>query len=142
MESQKISYDALKLAHDGKDAVLRLVAAISQSEVSSSCYAFKSRIKPDEKLVEKVNRKRKAKPEYKLTDITDVIGLRLVTLFRRDMPDVLNNVLALINHSVALNPNPFLKGSIEQLIIFSIDPTHDKVAHQIKESMSQIGGIM
>jgi len=139
MDSHQISYDALKLAHDGKNIELNLITAIAQSQVSDSCYAFKSRIKPESRLVEKVSRKQKAKPDYKLTDITDVIGLRLVTLFRRDMPDVLASVVALIDHRIELTPNPFKKGSIEQLIIYSINPAHDKIAHQIKEDMSQYG---
>lgn len=139
MKSHQVSYDALKLAHDGKNIELNLITAISQSQVSDSCYAFKSRVKPESKLVEKVDRKRKAKPSYKLTDITDVIGLRLVTLFRRDMTDVLANVVALVNHNVELNPNPFKQGSVEQLIIYSINPTHDKMAHQIKDDMLKLG---
>lgn len=98
MEKNLVLYDALRLETDAKTMERELIVAITQSKISSSCYAFKSRVKPEGKLYEKLCRKQKTKPSYKLTDITDVIGLRLVTLFRKEMPDVLENVIALIAH--------------------------------------------
>ena len=131
MEKNLVLYDALRLETDAKAMERELIVAITQSKISSSCYAFKSRVKPEDKLYEKLCRKQKTKPSYKLTDITDVIGLRLVTLFRKEMPDVLESVIALITHENNLYPNPFVKGSIEQLIIYSTNPTHDTIAHKI-----------
>jgi len=131
MEKNLVLYDALRLETDAKMIENELIVAITQSKISLSCYAFKSRVKPEEKLFEKLCRKQKTKPNYKLTDITDVIGLRLVTLFRKEMPDVLDSVIALITHENNLYPNPFVKDSIEQLIIYSTNPTHDTIAHKI-----------
>lgn len=132
-----ILYDALKLETDANSIVGDLIAAIALSKISPSCYAFKSRVKPEGKLYEKLKRKQKTKSGYVLTDIKDVIGLRLVTLFRKEMPDVVSSVISLINHEINLHPNPFLKNSIEELIIYSANPAHDAIAHQISSTLTE-----
>lgn len=53
--------------------------------LTAACYAYKYRVKGKEELLEKVKRKITEKPEYKITDITDAIGVRFVTLFKGEM---------------------------------------------------------
>jgi ppGpp synthetase/RelA/SpoT-type nucleotidyltranferase len=52
-----------------------MMAALRQTPISQICYAFRSRVKTEDRLIEKKARKLPEKPEYKLEDITDVIGV-------------------------------------------------------------------
>ncbi len=91
---------------------------LRDSKLSELCYAYKIRTKPEVKLLEKVTRKVPDKPGYSLADITDVVGLRLVALFRAEMVDIFEGVLSAITHANGVNPNPFSKGCPEQVIIY------------------------
>ncbi|EKE06186.1 MAG: RelA/SpoT protein [uncultured bacterium] len=125
------SYYELMLEKDGIQAENELLAALQQSGIFKKCYAHKSRVKPEKKLVEKIERKRKEKLDYNLQCITDVVGIRLVTLFRADMPSVFETILDIINHNYSLDPNPFLKEGLEEVTIYYTNP-NDNIRHLIK----------
>lgn len=137
--AQQEKYQALKLERDGKDAEKDLLHLISQAFQNISCYAYKSRVKPETRLLEKLERKRAAKPDYTLQSITDVVGLRIVTLFRREMPDVVRQIASLINHDLPITPNAFERCCLKEVIIYSTNPSFDEIAHSIKEYFIEIG---
>lgn len=128
-------YTALTLESEGDKARHSLMSSLTQSDLLKMCYAYKSRVKSEEKLLEKKNRKIEEKPEYTLSSITDVIGVRFVTLFRDDMPKVFERLADIINHNDSLHPNPFLKGHFEEIIIYHTNP-YDEVKAKIEEILS------
>lgn len=131
-------YKALLLESKGRGSQEALAIFLGQSDIAPGCYAYKFRVKPKEKLIEKIHRKLKEKPDYKIEKITDVVGLRLVTLFRHDMADVFQKVISAIMHINAPSPNPFLKGTIEEIIIYSTNPKYDaEIISAIKDSFLQ-----
>ncbi|NTV12823.1 MAG: RelA/SpoT domain-containing protein [Desulfobulbaceae bacterium] len=133
-----VRYKALRLQTCGEKAEQSLQAALVQSKIFSKCYAHKSRVKNEKKLLEKVTRKQSKKPEYCLSHITDVIGVRFVTLFRLEMPEVFEHLIKIINHDDGLNPNPFCKGVIEEVIIYETS-RYDDNTRLIKEVASKQG---
>lgn len=138
-DKQDNKYKALLLESKGLEAQKVLTIFLGQSDIAPICYACKLRVKPKDKLIEKIQRKLKEKPDYKLEKITDVVGLRLVTLFRHDMADVFQKVVAAIMHINAPNPNPFCKGAIEEIIIYSTNPKYDEIIPAIKDNFLQYG---
>lgn len=139
MTAQKEEILALRLERDGKEAERELLHLISQAFRNIPCYAYKSRVKSDARLIEKLGRKRASKPEYTLESITDVVGLRIVTLFRREMPEVVKQVVALINHDSKFAPNIFEKKSLREVVIYSANPNFDEIAASVKEFLAEVG---
>lgn len=118
MESTTDDFVALILHSAGKDEAPEILKTLRDGNISDLCYAYKIRIKPAEKLVEKKERKLKEKKGYQITSITDVVGLRLVTLFKGEMINLLDKVLAIITNKVDISPNPFVEKSPEEIIVF------------------------
>jgi ppGpp synthetase/RelA/SpoT-type nucleotidyltranferase len=120
-----LELNAARLEIAGRSSEQQVVSSVSNCGITALCYAYKSRVKPEAKLIEKVKRKIKEKPEYVIEKITDVIGLRLITLFRNEIPKILEEMLLLIQHKKSINPNPFQANSLEEVIIYSNGSPHD-----------------
>ena len=128
---------ATELSSAARAEERKLIVSLTQTDLLSSCYAHKSRVKPAEKLIEKVRIKKQEpkKRNYKLEDITDVIGLRFVTLFRAEMPEVIKQVMELILHQADLSPNPFSKKDVEEIIIYTTNSSNDSMIGEVKEAL-------
>lgn len=133
IDEADLRYKALHLQTVGGEAMPVVLQMLRDSGLSDLCYAYKIRTKPELKLVEKVNRKREKKPEYSLANITDVVGARLVALFRSEMADIFEGVLSVIAHSNGISPNPFQKGAPEQIIIYKGTNAFDDLPPRLKE---------
>jgi len=123
-------YFALRLEHDAQAALEDIMDVLSKSGIANEAYAIKSRVKTEQKLVEKLGRKRAVK-EYGLENITDVIGIRIVSLFREDMIDIFRKLIELIKHETVNSSNPFLKEKFDEVIIYA-QSDHDPLAANIK----------
>lgn len=128
---------ALRIEGRAKEALVRVRAAITDTGIEQACYAVRVRVKPESRLVEKVGRKRETKPDYQLESVTDVIGIRLVTLFRRDLPDILTKVLDIITHDAEIKPNPVKKGSLEEVIVYNNELDSSPFNLLLKETLDQ-----
>ncbi|GAV21362.1 hypothetical protein MMIC_P2346 [Mariprofundus micogutta] len=127
-------YNALSLEKDGGAAQSDLINFVAQSNLSELCYAYKSRVKSEVKLIEKKQRKRlEGKENYEISDITDVVGLRLVTLFRSEMVEVVEQVVRNILHLDGASHNPFIQSCPEEVIFYSVSYPKDEIAIAIKE---------
>lgn len=140
MEDQNDNYTALLIETSGSEVHSQLISFLVFSGIFASCYAYKSRVKPRKKLIEKRDRKIAQKPDYRLESIKDVVGLRLVTLFRRDMPEVVERVVDLIFHANGTETNnPFVQNVFDEIVIYSTNPRYDDITHQVKEVFKQRG---
>ena len=126
-------YVALLLEKSGQSQVSEILQMLRNSRLADLCYAYKLRVKTESKLIEKKNRKLAEKTNYSLTSITDVIGLRLVTLFKGEMVDVLDGILSVITHKNGINPNPFVNQTPEEIVIYSSGPADDLYDAALKE---------
>jgi ppGpp synthetase/RelA/SpoT-type nucleotidyltranferase len=70
-------------------------------------------------------------------DITDVIGLRLITLFRNEIPKILAETLLLIKHKQNIQPIPFKIDSFEEVIIYTNAPTYDPFLTDLQNVLMQ-----
>jgi ppGpp synthetase/RelA/SpoT-type nucleotidyltranferase len=128
-------YTALALETNGSKAEAQVLQLLRDCKLSNLCYAYKIRTKTEDRLIHKVSLKRQehGRERYALTDITDVVGLRLVALFKGDMVDLFDGVLSAITHSNTINPNPFLKDSLEEIIIYKGDLAFDETTPRLVE---------
>lgn len=115
-------------------AALRAVLnSFEGRELNKVAYAIRSRTKSVEKIIQKVHNKRnhknpqKAKPNYEPESIRDIVGVRIVTLFREDMISVLKDMLKLIEHD-SDGISPFTKDLVEEAIIYSPEVAGDTQA--------------
>lgn len=129
-----IKFLATHISHAAEEAERKILQILKTVKLQEQCYAYKSRVKPWDKLVEKVELKKKEK-DYNLCSVTDVLGLRVVTLFRQDMIKVVDTLLALISHSHNYNPNPFLQSSLNEAIIYTPSIGNDPVISEIKRKI-------
>jgi len=127
---------ASEISHSAEAAENQLLEILKTSNLRDKCYAYKSRVKTWKSLISKVEIKRKKKPEYNLEDITDVLGLRVVTLFRQDMIDVIDIILSLVTHQMPYNPIPFVKNSLKEAIIYSPSITNDNIISQADQKIN------
>jgi len=132
-------FNALKISHSAEKAEKHLSAILKATSLQEHCYAYKSRVKSWSDLLKKVEKKKKKKSDYELSSITDVLGLRIVTLFRQDMINIIDIILSLIAHKLKYNPIPFQKDSLIEAIIYSPDNTNDTVISQAKQKIESFG---
>lgn len=132
------NYLALELQSRGNEAMPGVLQLLRDSKLADLCYAYKIRTKPEAKLIEKVQRKRKDKPEYALKDITDVVGLRLVALFRAEMADLFEGILSAITHSNGVQPNPLCKGRPEEVIIYKGTNAFDDLPARLRDIANRV----
>ena len=124
-ELELATMDALRGADSVRKRLL-LEMSTGAPAISDLAYAVKVRVKEDFKVVEKVQRKRRGdKPDYNVASLRDLVGLRIVTLYRLDTLDILPILLERIEAGARHVDNVFSHRGIEEVIIYSTNPTGD-----------------
>lgn len=123
MSEDKDAYWALKIASEAKSAAEETIACLTQSGIFKLCYAYKARVKKERDILDKVYRKihYEKKVDYNYSKITDIIGLRFITLFREDLEAVFTKIFNIINHDDSVSPNIFIKSYIKEIIVYYTD---------------------
>jgi ppGpp synthetase/RelA/SpoT-type nucleotidyltranferase len=94
---------------------------VGSPSVRDLAYAIKSRIKDDFKIVQKVKKKKQEK-EYKVSDLRDIVGVRIVTLYRLDVLAILPILLERINRESGKDETKLLlENPIEEIKIYSVN---------------------
>jgi ppGpp synthetase/RelA/SpoT-type nucleotidyltranferase len=92
--------------------------------VADLAYAVKVRVKEDYKIMEKVASKRLKRPQYGVGDLRDIVGLRIVTLYRLDALTVIPPLIRTIQ-SGGTSTSLFRPNSLEEIIVYSTNPKGD-----------------
>lgn len=92
---------------DAAKALLpRLEATIRHSGQFDAVYATRSRVKNPATLKNKIETKRQeGRPDYGLDNVSDIIGMRFISLYRRDVTATIAAVLDLIAGQGQVSPN-------------------------------------
>lgn len=123
-------YLSLLISSKGDKEVGPTVDFMRRAGLTAGCYAYKFRVKSKEDLLAKKQRKLDEKPHYKITDITDVIGVRLVTLFKGEMLTVFANLIDLL--STPTEGSPLLQAIPEEIIVYKGDSALDDFPNEFK----------
>lgn len=139
---KSLSDDASNLHNQGSLLLGNILPIINVSHLSTRSYASSARVKTVDGLLEKIKRKRAGtaeeapKPEYKLDNITDVIGVRFVTLYKHQISDILEYLMMEIlgidkykgrKYSRVDFRNIFPDSSIFEAKVYNSDPKNPTV---------------
>lgn len=129
-EREKLELAAHQALSGNEDALKRVMIEMSvgSPSIEDLSYAIRLRAKDDYKIVNKVLDRRNKKPDYQVSDIRDLIGLRIVTLYRLDCLDIIPKLLDIIDKPSSSNSNVFVPNSLEEVIIYSTNPVGDAQA--------------
>lgn len=105
---------------------------LGHPSIDKTAYLTKCRVKDHESLLKKVlDRRENGKPEYSPTDVRDIVGLRLLTLYRRDLPKLVSQFLSFVEAGLREDFSLFagddLRNAIEEVIIYTTALEGDQV---------------
>lgn len=123
-------YLSLLISSQGDKVAGSIVEFMRRTGLTTGCYAYKFRVKSKEDLLDKKQRKIEKKPFYTITDITDVIGVRLVTLFKGDMFKAYANLIEMLANPVG--DAQFHQAIPEEIIVYKGTSALDDFANEIK----------
>src|SRR5438477_3369725 len=101
-----------------------LKGILENSAASRGVYTFKDRVKPWYEIRDKVLGKRNhenadlRKPDYRVRDVTDASGFRIVCLFNAEIPSALEKLFALLK-APAASTGRFAAKPIREILFFS-----------------------
>jgi ppGpp synthetase/RelA/SpoT-type nucleotidyltranferase len=103
----------------GQRSIVDLMGFLSRCEFFSRVYAFRSRVKPPLSILHKILRKRENDPQYDHSKVTDIVGIRFITLYREDVLKVIDEICEMIAGQHAVKPCPFVPHSIREFIVYT-----------------------
>lgn len=136
IEGHMNSNDKLKLdafvAISGADFVRQRLLhglSIGNPSLEAEAYMIKSRVKGVDSLMTKVVERQEVRPGYSAADATDIVGLRILCLFRNELPVLVRRFLNFLEWS---QKNPYflfsgekIKDCIKEIIIYPTSDIHD-----------------
>ena len=130
MEDEDLWRDAAARKHGAADVVSRLqnLMNIGAPSIADIAYTIRLREKEDFRIVEKVKRKRLKDPSYTVGRIRDVVGLRIVTLYRLDALDIIPRLIQFLKEQSGPAPGLFVSPELEEIKIYSTNPRGDAQA--------------
>lgn len=130
---------ALLMQRTAKEAQSKILRELVTLEKPTSWYIYRTRIKKDTQLIQKAAEKNAdpAREEpYALKDITDNLGLRIVTLFRSDLLDALSGFLNFVSQNPALFDGDT---PIEEAIIYISSDQQQALAEMFASGITTSG---
>ncbi|MEP5533689.1 hypothetical protein, partial [Ekhidna sp.] len=134
-DSVRISSDeellATSLSLKGEEVLRNSLNVIRVSNINGYCYSYKGRVKDPVSIKSKVLRRRfeildsiqQEKKEkdrsYRVSNVTDVVGIRIITLFNSEILSAVNDILNLITGQTDLNPNELLDCKIKEFLLIT-----------------------
>ncbi|MEG9303797.1 RelA/SpoT domain-containing protein [Psychrobacter celer] len=117
----------------------KIVNYLESHELKELCYTRKSRVKSKNDILSKVDRKNEEdrKTKYKIDHITDIVGLRFIVLFKKDLIPVTQKIVDLLCNDKS-EKNPFLESEVEEIIYYKGNVSISNISRKIQESFSCI----
>jgi ppGpp synthetase/RelA/SpoT-type nucleotidyltranferase len=141
-EGSELDAHSWAVKEAAEKALRRIMRAITNSPIREPAYAIKSRIKTKQDVYDKVlrkrkgNRKEKPKPDYEPESMTDVAGVRIVTLFQPDIVSVVSHLIKMVQRHETTPESPIDKDGLKEVLIFTNRPDNDPLA--VAQSVFQI----
>ncbi|GAB4184001.1 MAG: hypothetical protein Tsb002_06560 [Wenzhouxiangellaceae bacterium] len=127
--AHRIRSSAEKAAKKLSDFIYSKRDALIDTDGQRRYYAYNIRVKSVKSILNKKKEKAIDRPDYKLTSISDIVGLRFITLFRSDLSYLVDFCISQIDAG-----GVFIGGSIEEGKIFTMDRRGDVVLSSIEEA--------
>ncbi len=142
-EDKDLSYQAAVAKRGASSVVKRLLNLVNEGapSISDLAYAIRAREKEDFKIVEKVQRKRIEDPTYDVNRLRDIVGLRIVTLYRLDALEIIPRLIELIQANAGTDTALFESADLEEIKIYSTNPRGDaqKLPKEVANLFNSLG---
>lgn len=117
--------------------------ALGYPSVEDHAYLIKCRVKDHASLVKKVkDRREKGKPDYSAHDATDIIGLRLLALFREGIPSLVSRFLSFVKAGQSEEFSVFLGNSFREtcveIILYTTANENDSVDNLVLDEFRRV----
>jgi ppGpp synthetase/RelA/SpoT-type nucleotidyltranferase/tetratricopeptide (TPR) repeat protein len=125
---EKLAFEASKALRGAPNVVERMdnLMKSGSPSIKDVAYALKMRTKDDYKIIDKVLKKKEKSNTYSVNNIRDIVGLRIVNLYRLDALNVIPILLDRIEENSGNSETDlFWENPIEEVIIYSVNPTGD-----------------
>lgn len=100
--------------------LMDILHSFENSKLFPPPLVYRGRVKKERDAEGKIERKRKLKPEYSLDHITDLVGIRFITLLRMGAADVVENIFRMtVDHDKSLKTQNFRSCKIVEFIQYS-----------------------
>lgn len=131
VDDEKLS--AVRLLRAAEQFLQSANSTIQHSNLFRNTYAVRFRVKDEERLADKIRSKKVGDPAYDFNSVTDIVGIRFITLYRQDIPAVAGKLLELLFDEAKISPNIFGKSKLMELksFISSSIPSSDLVSIEI-----------
>ena len=133
---EKECFNALAGASEVKSRILSGLA-MGNPSIESKAHLIKCRVKSHVSLMTKVLDRRKKNPSYKASDVTDIVGLRLLSLFRMDLPELTDLFLSFVENGQKKEMSLFVgdtfKDAISEIIVYKSDVSSNQTVNRILE---------
>lgn len=118
---QELDLNCYRVRDAGQRAYNQVLPAITDSPIRATAYTIKGRVKTKPDIYEKVLRKREEpdKQNYEPQTMTDVAGIRIVTLFQPDLVDAVSHLLKMIKQDESVTVRPFIKDELREVLVFT-----------------------
>jgi ppGpp synthetase/RelA/SpoT-type nucleotidyltranferase len=142
----QIELDALRALSGADEVRKKLLAGVSMGDpsIEDLAYLIKCRVKAHDRLVEKiVDRRAKGKPQYSAKEVTDIVGLRVLTLYRAELPALVRHFLEFV--LVAQNSPMFLfvgnniRDCLNEIIVYRASNDGDVTDDLVIKEFERLG---
>jgi len=114
-EKERDELRQLLMAAETLKPKLLSMLTLGPRSLEHDAYAIKARVKMFDSAVDKIIRKRKEKP-YSITDLTDVVGLRILCLWPDDISRALEKLITTIREVIGTGLSSFRSTDISEVI--------------------------
>lgn len=121
-----------------------VIRCLRMSPLHDASYAYTYRVKKADRIIEKV-KDRRSKPEtphYGPNDVTDILGIRVITLFYDELGPTAQDIAQLLTGRAALEPNRLKATRILEAKIYTTPQTEyampvDKLENILNEELGE-----
>lgn len=96
--------------------------------IAENAYAVKSRIKKLDRIRQKFESRVKREPSYCMSQMADICGFRIVTLYQKPIPEIVANLLNLAIDSKSNTASPFVENCTVEMDINTSRPENDPLS--------------
>lgn len=146
MNEDRIKVEVLEALSGAERLQKRILSGIhfGDPSVEETAHLIKCRIKNPESLAKKViDRRMNGNPAYTALSATDIVGLRLISLFKDDIPLLLRSFMGFVADFRSIR-DPIFKGDdfhgvFKEIIIYGEEGHNDSSDPKVKEELNRLG---
>lgn len=146
MEEDRLEVECIRVLAGASEVRTKVLSgiALGEASVEEAAYLVKCRVKDQASLLHKVKNKRAGeKPDYSAREVRDIVGLRLLTLFRRDLPRLLTRFLTFIDAGLRSDLSLFvgqdIRDAVEEIIIYTARKEEDEIDNRLLDVFQSRG---